>query len=206
MLHVITARNRHSYVREIDSMHRDRKRVFVDRLKWDLRVFDGEREVDQFDTDDAVYIMEADNRHHLASLRLLPTTKPHLLGDIFPFLCKGDVPRGEDIWELTRLCITPDVDKAEAAGLRGIVWLGALRYAFARGIHKFTGVTHAQFLSQVLAAGLHVEPLGLPQVYRGDLIGAHIVHISPDDLKRERDKLRERARHAEALSSTGLAG
>jgi acyl-homoserine lactone synthase len=206
MLHVITAKNRHGYVCEIDTMHRDRKRVFVDRLKWDLRVFDGEREVDQFDTDDAVYIVEASAGRHLASLRLLPTMKPHLLGEVFPFLCDGDVPREEDIWELTRLCITPDADKEEAGRLRGIVWLGALRYAFARGIRKFTGVTHAQFLSQVLAAGLNVEPLGLPQVYRGDLIGAHVVHISPDDAKREREKLRERAVSAGSSSFARSAG
>jgi len=190
VLHVVTAKNRSRYDRLRDSMHRDRKSVFVDRLGWALEIADGEREIDQFDTPDAVYVIEADaEQRHLASLRLLPTTKPHLMSEVFPFLCEGEVPRGPDIWELTRLCVRPDLPRSEQQRLRGIVWHGALQFAFATGIRKFTGVTHAQFLSAVLASGLEVEPLGLPQNYAGSMIGAHVVHFGVDDMRREERKL-----------------
>jgi N-acyl-L-homoserine lactone synthetase len=190
MLHIVTAANRSKYDALCDSMYRDRKIVFIDRLGWGLEVSEGEREIDQFDTPDAVYVIEADSeRRHLASLRLLPTTKPHLMSDVFPFLCEGEVPRGPDIWELTRLCVRLDLPKSEQQRLRGIVWHGALRYAFSVGIRKFTGVTHAQFLSAVLASGLDVEPLGLPQNYAGATIGAHVVHFGIDDMRREERKL-----------------
>jgi acyl-homoserine lactone synthase len=171
-------------------MYRDRKKVFIDRLGWELKATGGEREIDQFDTPDAVYVIEADSeRRHLASLRLLPTIKPHLMSEVFPFLCEGPVPRGPDIWELTRLCVRPDLPRADQQRLRGIVWHGALQYAFSIGIRKFTGVTHAQFLSAVLASGLDVEPLGLPQNYAGSMIGAHVVHFGVDDMRREERKL-----------------
>ena len=41
----------------VDNMHQDRKRIFVDRVKWDVPVLAGEFEVDQFDTDAAVYLI-----------------------------------------------------------------------------------------------------------------------------------------------------
>jgi acyl-homoserine lactone synthase len=190
MLQIVTAKNRAKCRDLCDSMYRDRKIVFVDQLGWNLKGVDGDREIDQFDTVDAVYVIEADaQRRHLASLRLLPTTKPHLMSEVFPFLCEGEVPRGPDIWELTRLCIRPGLPKPEQQRLRGLVWYGAMQYAFATGIRKFTGVTHVQFLSAVLASGLEVEPLGLPRVYQGATIGAHMVHFGLDDVRREERKL-----------------
>jgi N-acyl-L-homoserine lactone synthetase len=190
VLHIIASGDRSKFEPLCDSMYRDRKRVFIDRLRWNLQSADGEREIDQFDTSDAVYVIEADAAHnHLASLRLLPTTKPHLMSEVFPFLCEGEVPRGPGIWELTRLCIRPDLPKPEQRRLCGIVWHGALQYAFAAGIRKFTGVTHVQFLSTVLASGLQVDPLGLPQSYAGATIGAHLVHFGVEDMRREERKL-----------------
>ena len=181
---IVTGRSRDRFSHLFDSMFRDRKRVFLDRLHWDLEALEDGREIDQFDGPDAVYIIEgtADSRH-LASYRLLPTTKPHLLSEVFPFLCEMEIPRGEDIWELTRLCICPDVSKEEALRLRRVVWMGVLEFAVANGVRLFTGVTHASFLPQVLAAGLDLEPLGMPQNYKGVLIGDHLVHFSKETIR-----------------------
>ncbi len=197
MLCVVTKENRAGYARELAAMHRDRKLVFIDRLGWNLHALKDGREIDQFDTDDAIYFIEAEDGRHRASMRLLPTTKPHLLSEVFPHLCAGPVPRGTDTFEATRLCITPEATKDEARRLRGIVWLGVLQYAFAHGVRRITGVTHVQFLQQVLASGLDVEPLGLPQMHEGALIGAHIVRITPDDERRQRDKLSDWGKSAE---------
>ena len=77
------------------TMHEDRKQVFVDMLKWDIP-HDGLREQDQYDTDDAQYLILQDKltTEHLGSVRLLPTTRPHMLLDVFSHLCDGAVPRG----------------------------------------------------------------------------------------------------------------
>src|SRR3546814_5178337 len=42
---------------------------------------------------------------HEASLRLFPTSQPHMLGTLFSHLCPLGVPAGDKIWESTRLCL-----------------------------------------------------------------------------------------------------
>jgi len=179
MVQIITASNRHLFATELDGMHRDRKRVFVDWLKWKVPVTDGVYEIDQFDNDGAVYVVASDarNRKHLASLRLLPTDRPHLLSAVFPQLCDDGIPTGPDTFELTRYCVSPDVPKSDAQGLRDLIWLAAVEYAVDRHIRRYTCVTHLQFLSQILAAGWEAEPLGLPKDVDGEQIGAIVVHV-----------------------------
>ena len=94
----------------LDAMHRDRKKVFVDMLGWDVPVIDGQYEVDQFDDENAIYVVASDeNGQHEGSIRLLPTTSPHLLGEIFPHLCNGPIPQAPDIFELSRACCPPAI-------------------------------------------------------------------------------------------------
>ena len=101
------------------AMYRARKEVFVDLLKWDLPVLAGEFEIDQFDGEDAVYLISAaEDGEHFGSIRLLPTDRPHLLGSIFPHLCDGPPPSGADIWEITRGCLSPRL-RAAASLYRG---------------------------------------------------------------------------------------
>jgi acyl-homoserine lactone synthase len=162
-------------------MHRDRKRVFVDRLGWQVPVIEGEFEIDQFDGPDALYLLSLDERgNHEGSLRLLPTTKPHLLSEVFPHLCEREVPRGPRIWEITRLCTAPDL--ADPRRPRREIFLGVIELALARGIKSYTSMTHVPYLSAVLAAGWDCEPLGLPQEDLGVMVGALIIHITPDTL------------------------
>jgi acyl-homoserine lactone synthase len=53
------------------SMFEERKRVFVDLLRWDVPVIAGRYEIDQFDNDRAVYIVvTGDDGEHRASARL----------------------------------------------------------------------------------------------------------------------------------------
>src|SRR5690242_14133180 len=92
--------------RPLETMFADRKAQFVDFFQWDVPVVDGRFEKDEFDTDRAVYIVVADDDGaHQASMRMLPSLHPHLLGNLFPHLCPLGVPIGERIWESTRLCL-----------------------------------------------------------------------------------------------------
>ncbi|OYW44965.1 MAG: autoinducer synthase, partial [Novosphingobium sp. 12-63-9] len=43
------------------SMFEERKRVFVDLLGWDIPILAGRYEIDQFDDDEAVYIVITDD-------------------------------------------------------------------------------------------------------------------------------------------------
>lgn len=67
------------------SMFEERKRVFVDLLGWDIPVLAGRYEIDQFDDDEATYIVVTDGTgEHCGSARLLRTDRPHILDTIFP--------------------------------------------------------------------------------------------------------------------------
>lgn len=189
MVSVVTAENRHRFAPALQAMHQDRRRVFVDWLKWDLPVTDG-LEIDQFDTPDALYLLALDpDGAHLGSVRLLPTTRPHILGDVMPFLCLDGVPRGPEIWELTRLCISPKVrDKDLQLRVRGELALGMIELSLLYGIEALTGTAHMAWLSQLLSAGWDVEPLGPVQQVGNDQVGAIKINITPATLQLFRRK------------------
>lgn len=80
-----------------------RRKVFVERLGWELQVADG-LEFDQFDRDDTVYVVAQDDAGLVTGCaRLLPTIRPYLLGKVFPQLMHGQpTPHSPLIWELSR--------------------------------------------------------------------------------------------------------
>lgn len=165
-------------------MHIDRKRIFVDALAWDIP-HDGVREIDQYDTQAADYLILRDNvsGHHLGSVRLLPTTAPHILGNVFPFLCEESVPRGPHIREITRLVVSPEVRPRDRRMVRNMLGRAMIEFGALRGIKKYTAVCEMGFLTQLLAAGWRIDPLGLPQNVAGSLIGAVLIHLDADSIE-----------------------
>lgn len=164
----------------LDHMHRDRKRVFVDLLKWDVPVIDGQYEADQFDGREAVYLVEAgSDGQHRGSIRLLPTTGPHLLGSIFPQLCEESVPSGSAIWEISRGCLSLRLRAAERLQVRNRLTSAAVEYALLNGITAYSCIADSGWLSQILSLGWRCTPLGIPQAIDGALTGALRIDISP---------------------------
>lgn len=160
------------------SMFRDRKTVFVDLLKWDLPVLEGEYELDQFDDEHAVYVIVADGAgDHLGSARLLPTTRPHILGSMFSDLCAGDPPTGPGAFEITRFCLSPRINAADRRHTRNRLVSALVRHALATGIHTFTGVAELAWLQQILAFGWDCRALGAPSRFDCGLIGALAIAI-----------------------------
>jgi acyl-homoserine lactone synthase len=183
MIQLVTAQDRPLFDRELKEMFRERKRVFVDRLGWEVPVVDGEFEIDQFDTDDAVYLLATDpSGVQLGSCRLLPTTRPHLMSEIFPHLCERGVPRGDDVWEITRMCTTEAAVAAGPKAVRQRLMIAMVEFALLYGIKRYTLVTHLAYLSAILAVGVDCEPLGLPQPFGDQTVGALVMNITPESL------------------------
>ncbi|GAA0033889.1 hypothetical protein BROWWM01_80210 [Bradyrhizobium ottawaense] len=105
-------------------MHRLRRRVFKDRLDWDVSVRDG-LEIDQYDTFDPTYLLALEKSYVVGCVRLLPTTGRNMLADTFPVLLDGNpAPRAATIWESSRFCV--DTKSAAATvdnGLRKATFL-----------------------------------------------------------------------------------
>ena len=190
MINVVTAENRDRYEPLLRDMHRDRKRVFIDRLKWTVPVVDGDQEIDQFDHDGAVYlIISAPGNRHLGSARLLPSTRPHILGSLFPQLCAEPVPLGPDIWEVTRLVYSPDISNVEALNrTRMLLRLALVEFALSIGIKHYSCIVRMDFLPTVLSAGWVAVPLGFPTDIDGELTTAVQIDIDAAALRAVRDK------------------
>jgi N-acyl-L-homoserine lactone synthetase len=136
MIDVILPENRFAFAQALLEMHHDRKRVFVDRLGWDLPSRQSWLEVDQFDSAYAVYLIsrELGTGRHQGSVRLLPSTQPHVLASLFPALCTEGVP----------------------------IALALVEFALLNQTRSYSLVIEADRVPALLSVGWDVLPLGLP--------------------------------------------
>jgi len=167
--------------RALRAMFEDRKSVFVDLLKWDVPVLDGRFELDEFDDEHATYLIATGaDGDHLASARLLPTTRRHILGTLFAELCAAPPPAGPEIFEITRFCLSRRQNAASRRRARNRLVSALVWYALDAGIRTYTGVAEIAWLQQILAFGWDCRPLGPPARLECGMIGALAIEIAPD--------------------------
>jgi acyl homoserine lactone synthase len=104
---------------DFQEMFRLRHRVFKERLDWQVKTRNG-LEVDPFDELDPAYLMAFDGSSRLVGTwRMLPTTGPYMLRDVFPFLLEGmEAPHHPKIWEGSRFAV--DCDYVGRSGLAAL--------------------------------------------------------------------------------------
>jgi acyl-homoserine lactone synthase len=167
--------------RTLRSMFEDRKSVFVDLLKWDVSVLDGRFEFDEFDDRHATYLIIADEEgDHLGSARLLPTTRPHILGSLFAGLCAAPPPTAPDVFEITRFCLSRRQNAASRRLTRNRLVSALAWHALENGIRTYTGIAELAWLQQILAFGWDCRPLGIPARLECGMIGALAIEIRSD--------------------------
>ena len=119
MILTIESHNRHHHPDLIDQMFQMRAEVFSGRLGWDVSVTNG-REIDRFDAEDPAYLLSVNEETGAlqGAVRLLPTTGPNMLRDVFYKLVPGGAPESPLIWESSRFAINPRIfagsDRANA--------------------------------------------------------------------------------------------
>ncbi|HEX9471087.1 MAG TPA: acyl-homoserine-lactone synthase [Bradyrhizobium sp.] len=163
MIRVVTKDNAERHVGNLYQMHRIRKAVFKDRLGWDVTV-SGEFEVDEYDALGPSYLLSIDRYGTLIGcVRLLPTTGPNMLRDIFPsFVTKAAVPRGERVWEASRFAVSRNTTAAEA-GLSQTTYdllIGVLKFGLSNGISTIVCVVDLRMERILRRAGWQLERLG----------------------------------------------
>ncbi|MBJ7500001.1 MAG: autoinducer synthase [Sphingopyxis sp.] len=166
-------------------MFEARKRVFIDLLKWDIPALAGRFELDHFDDVDATYLIVTDaDGEHLASARLLLTTRPALLDSLFPELVDGPVPQGADVLEITRFCLSPGIGARQRRVARDSLLVGLAEFAFANGIRIYTGVAELAWFRQVERFGWDCQPLGPPRLHGGEALVALRIDIDGSTISR----------------------
>jgi acyl homoserine lactone synthase len=156
----------------LDQYFRLRKAVFFDQLEWDVVATEG-RERDSYDDMGPVYLVwcSDDKRTLYGGMRLMPTTGPTLLYDVF----RRTFPDAADlsapgIWEGTRMCVDngalsrdhPEIEPGRAFCL---LLLALCECALAHGIHTMVS-NYEPYLKRIYnKAGAEVVELGRADGY-----------------------------------------
>lgn len=145
-----------------------RHKVFVQTLHWQLPC-ENELERDQFDRADTVYAVAVDTDGAVCGCaRLLPTTKPYLLGEVFPELMNGvPVPCAYDVWELSRFSTAPSreattLSREDARDRLCKLLATAIEIVTARGATRLIMVTVLGVERILRGIGVHAHRAGPP--------------------------------------------
>lgn len=125
-----------------------RKRVFVDQERWALTV-DRDREVDDYDRRDTVYMALFDGDEICATFRATRTDRPYLSADVFGHLATTEgYPHRHDAWEISRFAIS----SSHVTGLAQINYALMLWWALqvdARSLVAVTELAHERLLRSI---------------------------------------------------------
>ena len=190
MIYAINRDNRDHYLDQLDEMHRLRYRLYVEERGWKALARPDKREIDQFDTLDATYLLGIDDIGRVTGgLRLVPTTGPHLIRNVFPHAVQwARIPTGDTIYEFTRCFVTPnpEMDHASRRRAAGELYCAMFEYGLAIGLTHISLLCDTFFLPHMLECGWHARPLGPPTPYdEGECI-AVIFEVSETTLERTR--------------------
>lgn len=172
------------------SHHRLRHRLFVERQGWEVPTVRG-MEHDQFDTPAAQYLLWVDNKGMTQGVaRLLPTTRPYMVQQLWPDLVPGELPKSDSVWEATRFgcdqTLSPVVRRRAVAEI-----LCAMQeYGLEHGIDRYLAVMAERLLKCVVVkAGCRITVLGPQRTFGRLATVAAYLTVAPDVL----DELRRRA-------------
>lgn len=160
-----------------------RHKIFIERLGWPLPVEDG-LERDQFDHQDTFYVITREPDGAICGCaRLLPTTEPYLLSEVFPHLLAGmPAPNAHDVWELSRFSAAP-IDTASAIDLAlntRTLLAAAVKSAMELGAKRLITVSPLGIERLLHRMGVHAHRAGPPALADGKPIFACWIEI--DDM------------------------
>ncbi len=153
--------------------------VFRDILQWDVRVTGG-MEVDQFDTSPTgspIYVIVVGGRKVIGSLRLLPTTGPTMMSEVFHDTIVGEPISDPSVWECSRTCWLPSTKLRQLQVSLKLIE-GIRQVAAKHGIKTLVGNFDDRMYALYSRAGFALEMLGETTVF-GPLVHLGKFDISP---------------------------
>lgn len=175
----------------LESMYRLRCRVFKERLGWDIEC-PGGLDVDDYDRLHPVYALYSPTRQEVEGCwRILPTTGPNMLRDIFPFLVDGGVPPAdEDVWEISRFAVEslrPNYDSLASLHLAtSDLLITLVDFGMRHDIRRFVAASDVRFERILQRSGLRVHRLGRIQRIGTTPAVAGFIDVNTETLDRLR--------------------
>jgi acyl-homoserine lactone synthase len=182
VIRFIDSTNIHLFPRTMDQLFRVRHSVFVEEKGWRQFDRDGIFEKDQYDTEDASYVVSLDDRGDaVGCFRLYPTVLPHMLSEVFPTLVEGGVTCRGDVMELTRFHLR----KTERHSTQYLELLTAIpEIGLELGLSAFSAIVRTLRVPVMQAAGLSIVPTGLPVSIDGESHLTVLFEVSEECLAR----------------------
>ena len=204
MIVVIEKYNAHLYTSFMEEMFRLRARIFRDKMGWDVKVESG-MERDRYDDEAPVYILYVDEKTQklVGSLRLLPTTGPTVLADVFsdtlPDVAYLSAP---SIWECTRFCVDEELladgGREQLVFASGVLFAALGELGLKAGIRTILGNFDATMLRLYRRVGCAVDVLGHTRRYgRTVYLGSFAVTVPVVDRIKARLRNSSQARTGE---------
>ena len=176
MLKLIEGSRASLFPMEIDAMFRNRAVTFSERLGWDVIVKDG-YERDEFDDANPLYLVSVDpnTNEYWGSLRLLPTTGPNMLRDVFPYLLEeSETIESATIWESSRICAVTTEGQPQRSR-NGVNFVlseliaGIGEVAILAGLTQIVSVFDARIYRVLKAVGCNPQLIGKPRRIGGTM-------------------------------------
>lgn len=169
MVQIIEGKDKHQYPDLFDRIFRARYETFVINRCWSLPTRHG-REIDQYDNDQAVYLVDFDETGHLqGSVRLTPTVTDSLTADYYSHLCESAVMlRDPFVYEGTRYMASPREKTPANNRLVKARILGAMtEWAWSFGISHIQTVIDAALFRSFKQVNSETFALGPAHPYGG---------------------------------------
>ena len=185
-VHVVNHLNRCLYENEWDQFLRLRHRYFVEVNGWREPSPDG-RETDQFDTDDATYLLGIDDGDVIASARVIPTSVPNMASDVFPHMCSRiGIPRRPDWADWTRSFVVENRRALGRGGVQARMACAVMEYCLDEGIQMIGGIQQLYFLDRWERFGWDMEIAGMPERVGGEWCVVAYLKVSEAALEKGR--------------------
>lgn len=170
--------------RLFDEMFRLRKEVLYDQKGWDVKIVDGQFEIDEFDRDDTVYLLSFDEQENLmAACRLLSTAYPHMMSGPFKPIFPDVNFSSPLIWEATRWTARQG-GKMQPNGVSFAscdICLTACRFGLQYGVAQFVAIFESPMRRMYRKCGMSPKVLSTigSGPYRG--ISAGVWDVAPEN-------------------------
>ena len=162
MIHALSTSNAHFYGEALPSLHRLRKRMFVDIQKWNIPTFK-DMEYDAYDNPATTYLVYLnENNHALGMVRVYPTDRPYMIKDVWPeTIQKTTLPSSIKIYEGSRFVIDDRLNKDLKRTIKYELVCALLEFGLENEISEYIGVMPHKFWESVfINSGWHIKKLG----------------------------------------------
>lgn len=183
---IIKGNETKKYQSYMEDAYRLRHKIFVEELGWeDIRQADG-REIDQFDYDNALHMLIHEHEELVGYQRLLPTTQPHLLSELYPQLCEEDLPCSDQTWEWTRFAVRKDFRKGgrKLSRIGNMLLSGIVEWGLENNVNSIVIEMNPVWLLRLVQLKFRVYPLGFTHMIGSAETLAVKAHFGPHTLKR----------------------